>query len=565
MHADLIRVATAVALMLTFAVGGCGNSPSGTAAGGSVASAGKGGKKTNVLLISVCSIRADHTSLYGYQRETTPNMTSFAQDAFVFDAAFAQWPKTAPAFASIVSGKYGHTTGVMRITPEQYLPPQHETLSEVLGAAGYETAAFLSSPALNDTTNIAQGHKVYEELNKMRGVDARIAPTTRALAFIKAQGDMPWFVWAHYNNAHYPYNGGGLNPETFVGDKFYDPSTKIKYYEKPGTALDVQVDEGHIAYHQITRADLGGVHSNAIPRGRDKAMIRPDEYAYYIARYDAGILGADQAVGRLLLGLREAGKFEDTLIVLVGDHGESLGEHNYYFEHGRFPYDNNSRVPFMVRPPGGVKSTRVSAPVAVFSAGATILDVLGMARPKDWEARSALPLARGEGGEPHVFTESGFQMDYQLAVRDANWKLIHIPNPMDRTMLNGVEWELYDWRSDTGEIRNVAQQNPDVVARLRGVLENWSSPWVKEAYAKAPRSKKRVDAKTTGQLQTLGYVSETAEEEEDAKPAVAPKRKPPALVVPLPAERGAASPQLPRPAAPIAAPASQPSSKPSGG
>ena len=109
---------------------------------------------SNVLLISLCSVRADHMSCYGYVRDTTPNLRALSREAIIFDNTFTQWPKTAPGFAAIISGKYGHANGVIRITPRSYLDDRHITLTEVLKTAGYDTAAFISAGAIGRSTNI---------------------------------------------------------------------------------------------------------------------------------------------------------------------------------------------------------------------------------------------------------------------------------------------------------------------------------------------------------------------------------------------------------------------------
>ena len=108
----------------------------------------------NVLLISLCSVRPDHMSYYGYERNTTPNFEKLAKESIVFENAFSPWPKTTPFFAALMTGKYGHTNGVMRVTPGQYLGDEHETIAEILKSKGYETAAFVSTAAVNVETNI---------------------------------------------------------------------------------------------------------------------------------------------------------------------------------------------------------------------------------------------------------------------------------------------------------------------------------------------------------------------------------------------------------------------------
>ena len=154
---------------------------------------------------------------------------------------------------------------------------------------------------------------------------------------------------------------------------------------------------------QIRRPDIGQVHWNAV------LQERPAEYGFYIARYDAGIFGADLAIGMLLEGVREMGLLENTIIVVVGDHGESLGDHNYYFEHGRFAYDACSKVPLMIRPPGGVPQRRIDAPVAAFAVAPTVLELAGLTAPDDWQATSLWPVANGKSGPEYVFTEAGYQ------------------------------------------------------------------------------------------------------------------------------------------------------------
>lgn len=467
--------------------------------------------KPNVLLISVCSIRPDHMSCYGYVRETTPKLSELAKESIVFDHAITQWPKTTPAFAAIMSAKYGHANGVLRRTHGPRLPDEHETLAEVLHQGGYSTAAFISTPALGAHSNIVQqGFDVVDEV--FRDPRRDFLPTQRALAWLRQRdASKPFFVWAHYNNAHYPYRGGGAPyPDMFVGDPHYDASRRIPAAER-GTRLELQVPETHPCRMEIVRPDIGTVHPWAhLPE-------RLEEYAFYIARYDAGIFGADAAIGELLDGLRKLGLDKNTIIAFVGDHGESLGEHNYFFEHGRFPYDATSRVPFLIRPAGGTGQRHCDAPVATFRLAPTVLELVGLKPPKDWQARSLGPLIGGDTGAELVFTEVGYHADYMLAVRDGDWKLVHVPNKLDRRIMCGTEYELYDWRDDPHETQNLIERHPEQAQRLAGVLDEWFDPWLAMAYRFAPPRPAATDPETLRRLATLGYVDyvEPDEEQED--------------------------------------------------
>jgi arylsulfatase len=465
------------------------------AACGSSSAPPQGKKLPNVLLVSLCSVRADHMSLYGYRRETTPHIDALAKQAVVFDKAFSQWPKTVPAFSALLTGKYPHTTGVLRVTTGQRLADEQQTIGEVFAAAGYDTGAFVSSAALHAGTNVYQGFDT--SLVDYKNPDRFAKITEAAREWITARSDAPWFAWVHYNNAHYPYRYG---PEgVFVGDRFYDATKRVKVNDTP---LPLPVPEDHPIRRQIVRPDLGGVHQRAL------LSERPEELDYYIARYDEGIYGADQLVGALVDALRAAGRLDNTIIAVVGDHGEALGEHNFFFEHGRFAYDDTLHVPLLVVPVGGTTPRRVEPPVHAFSVVPTVIQLAGLPVPAGVEAPSLVPWIEGQTPPAApVFSEAGYQYDYLLAVRDDGWKLIHAPNPLDRAIMTGSEYELYDLGSDPGETKNRAADEPARVEDMRATLETWAQPWRDKAYGgNTATHDEPLAPDLTEQLRTLGYV-----------------------------------------------------------
>jgi arylsulfatase len=452
-------------------------------------------KGPNVLLVSLCSVRADHMSLYGYRRDTTPRIDDLAKQAVVFDHAVSQWPKTVPAFSALLTGKYPHTTGVLRVTTGQRLADEHQTIGEVFAAAGWDTGAFVSSAALHAGTNVYQGFDA--SLVDYQSPDRFAKITEAAREWITDRGETPWLAWVHYNNAHYPYRYG---PEgVFVGDQFYDAARRVKVNDTP---LPLPVPADHPIRRQIVRPDLGGVHQRAL------LSERPEELDYYIARYDEGIYGADQLVGALVDALRADGRLDDTIIAIVGDHGEALGDHNFFFEHGRFAYDDTLRVPLLIVPVGGTTARRVETPVPAFSVVPTVIQLAGLPMPEGVEAPSLVPWIEG-GSSPAapVFSEAGYQYDYLLAMRDGGWKLIHAPNPLDRLIMRNSEYELYDLASDPGETNNRAGEEPARVAKMRETLEAWAKPWREKAYAgHVPLTTDTLPPDLTEQLRTLGYV-----------------------------------------------------------
>lgn len=449
--------------------------------------------RPNVVVISVCSVRADHTSLNGYARRTTPNLEALARDSVVFDQAVTQWPKTVPAMAALLTGRYGHSTGVMRVTTGQHLPDEELTIAEHFRKHGYATGAFLSTAALHHGTNLFQGFDVVEETYRSPQPFART--TTSALEWIR-KAQRPFLVWAFYTNAHHPYHAPDAPPGLFVGDAHYDGSVKMPLNDANELALAVPKD--HPFRDQILRPDMYGVRKEV------RLPEHPRDLAFYVARYDAGIFGADRRIGELLRGIADL--MPNTIVVVVGDHGESLGDQHYYFGHGRLPYDPVARVPFLIRPSGGQRPRRVAQPVPTFSLFPTVVDLAGLPQPLGIEAPSLAPLLRGGEGPARVYTESGYALDFQLAVRDERWKLIYVPDALDRSLMTGSDFELYDLATDPHESRNVFDANPDQARRLKYDLLTWSQPWRARARVVRPGLAGPIDSQTEKQLRSLGYI-----------------------------------------------------------
>ena len=217
--------------------------------------------------------------------------------------------------------------------------------------------------------------------------------------------------------------------------------------------------------------------------------------AAYLDAYDAEILYCDDSVGKLVAKLRELG-LEDTVIILAADHGESLGEHDYYFGHGKFVYEACSRVPLIIYAPSIFKNPgRVEEQVNLINIAPTILDLAGIPIPPGVEGRSLVPMAKGEGlsGDEHIFLERANRIK---GVRTNDWKYI--------TDLDKGTDELYYLKDDPLETVNAALKNQSVVDRLKTKLREWMNPndhilIGKEHYQKL----KEIEIKA---LKSLGYL-----------------------------------------------------------
>ncbi|MFL6198050.1 MAG: sulfatase [Thermoanaerobaculia bacterium] len=440
--------------------------------------------RLNVLLITIDTLRADHLGAYGYARPTSPNIDRLAREGVLFRRAQAQWPKTSPSFASLLSSTYGHTNGLIRTTAQR-MPDRFLLLAELLKAGRYDTSAAVANVNLSRLFNFDQGFDKYVEI-WLEGQDHRLRTelvTRHGLDLLeRASRRRPFFLWLHYLDPHARYEPPPRFNEMFVGDRHFDPARRAP--------LNDAVED-----------DVGGIPARS-------NLGREDRIAYYVAQYDAEIRYVDEQVGLLLKDLEERGLAGETLVVLTADHGESLGDHNYFFEHGRLPYEDCVRVPLILRGPGtGAPGRVVRSPVELIDVLPTLLDLTGLPAAPQAEGKSLRRLLEEDrvGGArwAYAFTESGYAKDYQRSITTERYKLIWVPDREDRRIMRGREFELYDLDADPGETRNLIDERPKVAVLLEAQLRRWilaggAAAGVPPAVA--------LDSTTEEHLRSLGYI-----------------------------------------------------------
>ena len=459
--------------------------------------------RPNVLLIVVDTLRADHTTFGGYGRETTPRLGTFAEGAAVFSHAQTPRAKTTPAIASLMTGVYPHDHGVRDLASP--LAPGVPVLAEAFERAGYRTIGIVGNYVLTDRrSGLARGFRMWvEDLPDLVGVPPHQAPQRRAasltdgalvaLGLEAAAGpdapgpalagvapDRPWLAYLHYMDPH----------------GAYDPPAEHRRFE--AGAPDRIPAEGELPEHPIQRrmvADYNVPEEARLEDGSvDAARVR--------ALYDAEIRYVDAEIGRLLDRLEAAGMLENTLVVITSDHGESLGEHRYWFEHGFYAYEATCRIPLLVRGPG-VQSGPRSTDVSLVDLAPTLLEwcdlpALGRAgaadRPRGVSRADLLRDASASPREPRpVFSEKTERQDLSRtvqikAVRLGDWKLIgrytHLDVPgSNQRRSRLLSEELYDLRADPMEGANLIQAPPAEapLARLRAELVRFSEADVRLA------------------------------------------------------------------------------------
>ncbi len=389
----------------------------------------------NVLLITLDTTRADHLSSYGNPRVRTPTFDGLATRGVRFDMAITQFSQTNPAHASILTGTYAATHG-LRWHGVDKLGNTVTTLAEVLAAIGFDTAAVYSWVSLDPESGLDRGFRSYQAAYFNRWPDGPTlldqldgeadVTTDMAIRWLskRAAGAPPFFLWVHYQDPHFPY----APPPP---------------------------------YDQMYTANCGSCPKsdrNTLNRVLAGTPVPQAEMDDLIAHYDAEITFTDHEVGRLLDEMKRRGVLEDTVVVVVADHGESFGENGMWF-HPWVLYNTVVRVPLIISyPPALPQGVTIREAVQTIDVMPTLLELLGIPSPSDVDGVSLVALMNGKGQADGWVAYTEELNDPSMAVTTNQWKLI-------RDNLNGG-LQLYDLRIDPRETSNLATVWPDTAAEL---------------------------------------------------------------------------------------------------
>jgi arylsulfatase A-like enzyme/Flp pilus assembly protein TadD len=400
----------------------------------------------NVVLITIDTVRADHLGCYGYKLIETPHLDSLAASGARFANAFTPVPITLPAHSVILTGTYPMRTGMHDFSGNRLTGTQ-PTLATVLHQNGYSTAAVMGSAVLDSRFGLDRGfdfyydHFDFSRLDE-RNMDAMRRPgnevVDQALGWLDGNHKKNFLLWVHLYDAHHPYNP--------------PPPYREKYRTHP---------------------------------------------------YDGGIAFVDAQVGRLVAYLKDHGLYEKSLIVVVGDHGEGLGEHGEK-THGFFIYDTTLHVPMIFKLPGGALRPKplVEESANLADVLPTILDIAGIAQPKDVQGRSLVAALEGKpGGIPEAdYAETylpriHFNWSELRGVRYRQYHFIDAPRP-----------ELYDVHSDPHELKNLYSTQRAIANELGKRLARFIALYTPASGGKTAEAT-GLDPALTERLKSLGYVA----------------------------------------------------------
>jgi arylsulfatase A-like enzyme/tetratricopeptide (TPR) repeat protein len=420
--------------LLAILLASCSND-AGTSSGSTASDSGQiSSGKTNLLIVTLDTTRADRLGYAAYDAARTPNLDSLALESAVFSNARTHVPLTLPSHSSLMTGLLPTSHGI-HVNMQGAIPGDVRTLAQSFQAAEYATGASVAAWVLADRFGISRGFDTYNDVNEdLEDVTALAERpggeiTEETLAWLEANGEQPFFYWAHYFDAHDPYR----------------PPTGFQDFEDP---------------------------------------------------YDGELSFVDHQVGKILSWLEENGKKDNTLVIVVGDHGEDLDQHGEG-SHGLLIYDGTLRIPLLMSMPGRITPQILDDSVGLIDIAPTVCELLDLSGPGEMDGRSVVPAIDGEDmGDAPFFAEGeysrrSFSWSRLRSFVMGDWKLIDSPNP-----------ELFNLSVDYGETNNLAGAEPERVEAMREAMRSYlASKTVRDAVAL------NASGEADAALAALGYVA----------------------------------------------------------
>ncbi len=449
-----------------------------------------------LIVYLIDTLAAEHMSLYGFRRDTAPNLGALAAEGVFFAQAFSNSSRTVESIPDLMLSLHTERNGVHHnSTPA---PQKLVTIADALRAAGLATVSFCTNVNAGPRQGMDQGFDTFvDKIGYYWTHTDRTVPIDEVLAWMDAHADRPMFLYIHTAEPHAPYTP----PEGFAGR--FDP-----HYTG---SIDGSYDRRH-GFHTIRR-----------PRERLRDL------QHVVALYDEEILYADHRFKLFTDRLRERGEWPRTSIFVTADHGEEFLQHGMW-EHGTDLHNEQTRVPLIAAGPRFRRGTQVDVPVQLVDLMPTILDMYDLPAPYALDGQSLWPLV-SEAGGPLATAQDGLRAR-RLYGSNHNYQISH--KLVEYFVIEGGRWKLlYGWRThpigpdgpqshfmlfdlhqDPREQRNVIHEHTDVARRLAEDLVRWRvAQHVYDAGRKGPTT---IDTKQMRQLQQLGYVG--GDEPDDDEP-----------------------------------------------
>ncbi len=412
-----------------------------------IAPAEQTGSGLNVLLIGVDTLRADRMSAFGYERDTTPHLRVLAERATLFPHTLCQAPWTLPSFSTIFTSMYPSAHGAGRGGHDEWTPidPTTTALAEILSRAGYVTQGVTANHLISPSYGLDQGFGAYR-IPEGWSMESAAGDKQHVIALLREFRSTPFFLFWHIMDPHLPYTTEDGFREEFTAADYEGRFKGSRGYQVPFQVLDPR--PGRRWY----------THEGPPPA----PALAEDDERFVHDYYDAEIAETDAAIGAVLTALDELGLAERTIIALVADHGEGLGEHKHY-HHGYTLFEDQVRIPMLVAVPG--QSRRViERPVGAIDLAPTLLGALGLPIPSTFEGVDRLAADAPED-DPVLMEYPTYDSSAQKAYVRGSLKYLH--DPVFHTEA------LFDVAADPLETQDVRAAHPEFVAEARAALDRF--------------------------------------------------------------------------------------------
>jgi arylsulfatase len=421
----------------------------------------------NLLITLIDAASAPHLSAYGYSRDTTPFLRSFADSGVRFADVTAAAPYTLASVASLFLGEHLDVHGVE--WAGDALPAERQLLAEAFSAAGYRSFGFSSNLHISPRFGFERGFERFEfvdpEVGKQPYHSVPAALLEGLSAEISAEDNRPWFGYVHLMPPHAPYHP----PPPFL--------TRYGNVDPAFGSLDFLT-----------------------PLSRGVRTASPAERQAVIDLYDASLAYADSILEGIAAELEQLPHPEQIDWIVLSDHGEAFGERKL-FQHSALVLESMLRVPLMVRFGGReLAGTVIDSPVSLIDLNPTLRDLYRLPGEPPETATSLLPLLSGQGlaERPAILARTAGPGPY-TSLRRGNWKLTFEAQTKKR--------RLHDVGEDFYERQNRLQAEPRRAAELEAELTRW---WARYRPEAATRSRLPLDPETRAQLEAIGYLGEGA-------------------------------------------------------
>jgi arylsulfatase A-like enzyme len=444
---------------------------------------GCGGKaRPNVIIVTVDGLRRDVMRTYAasFPFAATQQIDGFAARSVVLENGYVSCPQATQSVASLMTGLYAPRHGAYGLLHR--LDEQMTTLAEIYREEGYRTAAVVTNYFLRGGRGFEQGFESYDDMLAATAREGGAQVFDRVQLALREGRKAPFLIWIDYSDPSWPYA-----PPAQILKSLH------REYDRPFT-LYQDINEG-----KITRGAV--IFHNSLDSLDRRHLQR---------RYLGEVVHIDTEFGRLVSMLESRGLLKNTILLFCASHGESLGEHDYFYAHGATLYNSSVHVPAFIFDGRNPSPGRVRGICLNVDFLPTLLELSDLAVPGDLDGVSFAAALRDGGATPRPVAY--FESEYQAIHPENPWfrlpgpagkwrailappyKLIGIPGP------DGADWELYNVDSDHTERTNLVATRVDVAERLLSGLRDWEALVDQET-----AQSEELDEETRARLRSLGY------------------------------------------------------------